>query len=209
MRDKAALRKEMLARRDSIPGLVRKIKGRAIEERLFSLGEFQQSKTVFFFASFRSEVDTFNMIRRSLDEGKRVALPRVEGADLGLYLIKSLDEVAPGYMNIPEPAVLTDDRKVGIRDVDAVIVPGAAFDRSGNRLGYGGGFYDRLLAGMQRTIPIIAPAYEEQVIDDVPADLHDEKVSIIVTDRQEIRCTHEFVPLQSDNPVNGEQTPFS
>jgi len=189
MQDKAALRKHVLARRDSIPVSVRKLKDRAIAERLFGLNEIQQATTVFFFASFRSEVDTFNMIRRSLEEGKRVALPRVEGADLGLYLITSLDEVAPGYMNIPEPAVLADDRKVGISDVDAVIVPGAAFDRNGNRIGYGGGFYDRLLAGMQRATPIIAPAYEEQVIDAVPAEQHDKKVSIIVTDRQEIRCT--------------------
>jgi len=188
MQDKAALRKEILARRDSIPAAVKKLKDRAIAELLFSLSEMQQSKMVFFFASFKSEVDTFGMIRRSLEEGKRVALPRVEGADLGLYLIKNLDELAPGYMKIPEPTVLTDDRKVSIHDVDAVIVPGAAFDLSGNRIGYGGGFYDRLLAGMQRTIPIIAPAYEEQVIDAVPADQHDKKVSIIVTDRQEIRC---------------------
>ena len=188
MQDKAALRKEILVRRDSIPAAVKKLKDRAIAELLFSLSEMQQSKTVFFFASFKSEVDTFGMIRRSLEEGKRVALPRVEGADLGLYLIKNLDELAPGYMKIPEPTVLTDDRKVSIHDVDAVIVPGAAFDLSGNRIGYGGGFYDRLLAGMQRTIPIIAPAYEEQVIDAVPADQHDKKVSIIVTDRQEIRC---------------------
>ena len=188
MQDKTVLRKEILAKRDSIPVAVKKLKDRAIEDLLFSLGEIQQSKTIFFFASFRSEVDTFSMIRRSLEEGKRVALPRVEGADLGLYLIKNLDELAPGYMKIPEPTVLTDDRKVSIHDVDAVIVPGAAFDLSGNRIGYGGGFYDRLLAGMQRTIPIIAPAYEEQVIDAVPADQHDKKVSIIVTDRQEIRC---------------------
>jgi len=190
MQDKAALRKEILARRDSIPVAVRKLKDRAIEERLFSLVEMQHSGTIFFFASFRSEVYTFGMIRRSLEEGRRVALPRVEGADLGLYLIKSLDELAPGYMKIPEPTVLTDERKIGIHDVDAVIVPGAAFDRSGNRIGYGGGFYDRLLAGVQKTIPIIALTYEEQVIGAVPADRHDKSVSIIVTDRQEIRCTH-------------------
>jgi len=188
MQDKAALRKQILARRDSIPGAVRKLKDRAIEERLFSLREMQQSTTVFFFASFRSEVDTFGLIRRSREEGRRVVLPRVEGANLGLYLVNSLDELAPGYMKIPEPTVLTDDRKVGIHDIDAVIVPGAAFDRSGNRIGYGGGFYDRLLADMQTTIPIIALTYDEQLIDAVPVDQHDKKVSIIVTDLQEIRC---------------------
>jgi len=188
LKDKAALRKEILARRDSIPAVVKKIKDSAIEERMFSIDEIKNAKAVFFFASFRSEVDTFGMIRRSLGEGKRVVLPRVEGTNLGLYAITSLDELVPGYREIPEPSDLTDDRKVSIHDVDAIIVPGAAFDRSGNRIGYGGGFYDRLLAGLQKSIPVIAPTYEEQVVDSVTADPHDKKVNIIVTDRQEIRC---------------------
>ena len=68
-------------------------------------------------------------------------------------------------------------------------IPGTAFDETGNRIGYGGGFYDRLLAQLQKPVPIIAPTYEEQVIDSVPTDPHDKKVNIIVTDRREIRCS--------------------
>jgi len=188
MSNKASLRKEILAKRDSIPPVVKKVKDKSIEARLFLLPEFTTAKTIFFFASFRSEVDTVGMIRRALDEGKRVLLPRVEGHNLGLYEIKSLDELVPGYMNIPEPFVLTDDRKITINDINAVIIPGAAFDETGNRIGYGGGFYDRLLAQLQKSVPVIAPTYEEQVIDVVPAEPHDQKVSIIVTDSREIRC---------------------
>jgi 5-formyltetrahydrofolate cyclo-ligase len=187
--DKASLRKEILSKRDSIPPAIKKIKDKGIEDRLVNLNEFRTAKTIFFFASFRSEVDTFSMIKRSLEAGKRVALPRVEGRLLGLYEIKSLAELVPGYMKIPEPSVLTEDRKMTINDVDAVIIPGAAFDQTGNRIGYGGGFYDRLLAELQKSVPIIAPTYEEQVIDAVPADPHDKKVSIIVTDRREIHCS--------------------
>ncbi len=186
--DKASLRKEILAKRDSIPPAEKKIKDKEIEERLFLLPEFKTAKTIFFFASFRTEVDTFGMIRISLEEGKRVVLPRVEGQALGLYEIKGLDELITGYMKIPEPSVLTDDRKVTINDVDAIIIPGAAFDQTGNRIGYGGGFYDRLLAQLQKPVPIIAPTYEEQVIESVPTDPHDKKVNIIVTDSREIRC---------------------
>lgn len=188
MSNKASLRKEILSKRDSIPPAVKKIKDKAIEARLFLLPEFITAKTIFLFASFRSEVDTFGMIRRSLEEGKRVVLPRVEGQNLGLYEIKSLDELVAGYMNIPEPSVLTDDRKITINDIEAVIIPGAAFDESGNRIRYGGGFYDRLLAQLQKSAPVIAPTYEEQVIESVPAESHDKKVNIIVTDRREIRC---------------------
>jgi len=190
MQDKASLRKEILAKRNGIPASVKKVKDRAIEDRLFELDELKHAKTVFFFASFRSEVDTSGMIRRSLKEGKTVILPRVEGTALGLYRITGPDELIPGCMNIPEPSVLTDDRKVRINDVDAIIVPGAAFDRSGNRIGYGGGFYDRLLAQLQKPVPVIAPAYEEQVIDTVPADSHDKKVGMIVTDRRVINIEH-------------------
>jgi 5-formyltetrahydrofolate cyclo-ligase len=189
MQDKAVLRKEILARRDLIPPVVKKIKDKAVEERLFGLEAIKNAKTVFLFASFRSEVDTFGMIKRSLEEGKKVVLPKVEGKDLGLYAIKNENELVAGYMQIPEPSILTVDRKVNINDVDAIVVPGAAFDPSGNRVGYGGGFYDRLLAELQRPVPVIAPTYEEQVIDLVPADPHDKKVDIIVTDRQEILCS--------------------
>ncbi len=186
--DKGSLRKNILSKRDSIPPAVKQIKDRAIEERLFNLDEFRMAKTIFFFASFRSEVDTFGMIKWALNEGKRVVLPRVEGQDLGLYEIKSLDELVTGYRKIPEPSVLTEDRKITINDVDAVIIPGAAFDETGNRVGYGGGFYDRLLAELQKSVPVIAPTYEEQVINSVPTESHDRKVIIIVTDSREIRC---------------------
>lgn len=188
MLHKASLRKDILTKRDSIPLTVKKAKDKAIEERLFLLPEFIAARTIFFFASFRSEVDTFDMIRRALEGGKRVALPRVEGRLLGLYEIKNLAELVPGYMKIPEPSVLTEDRKMTINDVDAVVIPGAAFDQTGNRIGYGGGFYDRLLSELQRPVPLIAPTYEEQVIDLVPADAYDKKVTIILTDRREIRC---------------------
>jgi 5-formyltetrahydrofolate cyclo-ligase len=189
LKEKAAIRKQILARRDNIPVSVKKVKDKAIEDRLFALGEIRQAITVFLFASFRSEADTSGMIRRFLREGKTVILPRVEGATLGLYRITSPDELLPGYMKIPEPSVLTSDRMVRIDDVDAIVVPGAVYDISGNRIGYGGGFYDRLLAQLQKPVPVIAPAYEEQVIDAVPAEPHDRKVGIIVTDRRTI-CIH-------------------
>jgi 5-formyltetrahydrofolate cyclo-ligase len=188
MQDKASLRKDILSRRDRIPPAVKKIKNKAIEERLFNLNEFKTAKTVFFFASFRSEVDTIGMIRRTLDEDRKVVLPRVEGQNLGLYEIKRIDELVPGCMKIPEPSVLTDVRKMNINDIDAIIIPGAAFDETGNRIGYGGGFYDRLLAELQKPVPVIAPTYEEQMVESVPVGAHDKKVTIILTDSREIRC---------------------
>jgi 5-formyltetrahydrofolate cyclo-ligase len=69
-----------------------------------------------------------------------------------------------------------------------VIIPGAGYDTSGNRIGYGGGYYDKLLSELTNKIPIIAPAYEEQVVDSIPEEPHDIKVHMIVTDRRVIWC---------------------
>ena len=102
-----------------------------------------------------------------------------------LYEIKDVVELSPGYMGIPEPSS-GDDRLVNLGEVDLVIIPGAAFDYSGNRLGYGAGYYDILLSEGKRKIPIIALAYEEQLVDSIPSETHDVKVDIIVTDKRVI-----------------------
>lgn len=188
MQDKDSLRRELLARRDSIPPVVRRSKDRAIYELLVSLDEFRAATTILFFASFRSEVDTLDMIKTSLAQGKKAVLPRVvrDSRSLSLFEIRDLSELSEGYMGIPEPAV-GEERSVPLTDVDLVVIPGAGFDASGNRIGYGGGYYDRMLAEAAGTIPVVAPAYEEQFVESVPSEPHDRKVGIIVTDRRVIR----------------------
>ncbi|PKL52127.1 MAG: 5-formyltetrahydrofolate cyclo-ligase [Nitrospira bacterium HGW-Nitrospira-1] len=188
MKDKAELRKELLRRRDQIPPEVRKAKNRMIRERLLSLDEFKNAGVIFFFASFRTEVDTAELIKSALSSGKRIVLPRVnkDRHELLLYEIHAFSELTPEYMGIPEPPL--QDNQMSINDVDLVIIPGAGFDASGNRIGYGGGYYDGLLSGLQKPIPVIAPAYEEQLVDSLPSEPHDIKVQMIVTDRQLIRC---------------------
>ena len=190
MIDKALLRRELLKKRDSIPSQVRKAKDRVINERLMSLDEIKNANVLFFFASFRSEVNTLDVIAQLISDGKRLVLPKVDNERhlLLLYELKGMDELAEGYMGIPEPSVLTEDRMVEINGVDAVIIPGAGFDVEGNRIGYGGGYYDRLLSSLTRNVPIVAPAYEEQIIESIPSESHDIKVGIILTDRRVIRC---------------------
>jgi 5-formyltetrahydrofolate cyclo-ligase len=96
-----------------------------------------------------------------------------------------MGELKSGYMGIPEPS-LPDERLVNLNEIDIVIIPGAAFDYSGNRLGYGAGYYDILLSGRKRRMPVIALAYEEQIVDSIPAEDHDVKVDMIVTDKRVI-----------------------
>lgn len=190
MEDKDSLRRRLLRRRDGIPPEVRHTKDRLILSQLAGLDAFIASTVILSFASFRSEVDTFGIMRRAFDAGKRVVLPRVdrENAVLRLCLIAGLEELAPGYMGIAEPTVLSDDRAFDANAAGIIIVPGAGFDLQGNRIGYGGGYYDRLLSGLVINVPIVAPAYEEQIVDSIPSEPHDIRVDVVVTDRRVIRC---------------------
>ncbi|MDA8431958.1 MAG: 5-formyltetrahydrofolate cyclo-ligase [Nitrospiraceae bacterium] len=191
MSDKSEVRAELMKKRDAIPTEVRRAKDRLIRESLLSLEEIKGAKLIFFFASFRSEVDTIGPMKSLLAEGKRVVLPKVdrENHTLLLYEVKSIEELVPGYMGIPEPSVLSEERTITVNDIEAVVIPGAGFDEAGNRIGYGGGYYDRLLASSGKNIPVIAPAYEEQIVCAIPSEPHDIKTSMIVTDRRVIRCT--------------------
>jgi len=187
--EKARIRQEVLKVRDALEPSARETRSALIKERLFSLPEFLRARIIFFFASFRSEVSTIPQIEESLKVGKRIVLPRVdkERNQLSLYEIKDISEISLGYMGIPEPET-SEERQREINDVDMVVMPGAAFDQSGNRLGYGGSYYDKLLSRLRKKIPLIAIAYDEQIQDFIPTEPHDIPVHMIVTDKRTIRC---------------------
>lgn len=187
---KKLLRKKVLKKRESISISEREKKDFLIKQRLFNLQEFKTAKAILFYASFRTEVDTLSMIEESLKVGKRVLVPKVdkERHQLWLYEIEGIQELGPGYMGIPEPS-LPDKRLKEINDADLIIIPSVGFDLSGNRLGYGAGFYDILLSDIKKKVPFIALAYKEQLIDSIPAERHDVKVDIIVTDEQVIKLS--------------------
>lgn len=176
----------MLSARDGLSPGDRSAKSREIRERLFSLPEFRTARTVLFFASFRSEIETGTMIRAALQAGKRVLLPKVKGKELELFEIGNFDrDVAPGAWGIPEPS---SGRHAPLSEAHLILVPGAAFDVRGNRIGYGAGFYDKLLQDYQGTT--IALAFELQIVPEVPADAHDIPVRKIVTEKRVIETRH-------------------
>jgi 5-formyltetrahydrofolate cyclo-ligase len=188
---KKELRKKILALRDSLPSEERQQKSRSIHSRLFSLPEFIAARTVAFFVSFKSEVITETMIKESLSLGKAVVVPVTDLAGKRLQFSLVLDyetDLAPGTWGILEPR---PDRlqPVPLEEVDLIIAPGAAFDVRGNRIGYGGGFYDWLLRSSGNRIPSVSLAFEVQIVEEVPVDpAHDEPVDLIVTEERIIRC---------------------
>lgn len=192
---KKRLREKLLKRRDAIPPAQKALKEAAIEKSLFALDVFKNAKSLLLYVSFRSEVDTTRYLDDLLKMGKKLILPVVDARHnvLKLYEVKDTSELAAGYMGIPEPGI-RENRRVTIKEIDLVIIPGTGFDLSGNRLGYGGGYYDRLLSFESKQlaqiehIPTIALAFEEQTGEKIPAEPHDITVDMIITDKRVIHC---------------------
>ena len=184
---KLSLRREMLARRDALEVGVRAAAGEGIVARLTDLPSFVASRTLLLTLPFRSEWDTMPLVRTALDAGKRVAIPRVNAGTrmLELYVIADpVRDIGAGHQGIPEP--LPHCGAVEPQAVDWVLVPGVTFDRSGRRLGYGGGYYDRLLPLLASRTPRIAGAFDLQIVERVPAGPHDVTIDLIVTPSETI-----------------------
>lgn len=178
--------------RDAIPPDLKKKKDAAIRKRLYRLSEFMKADNILLFASFRSEVNTGAILTHVLKLGKRLTLPRVDARRrmLRLYEVKDANELSPGYMGISEPSAEID-REIPLGSIDLAVVPGIGFDATGNRLGYGGGYYDRLLsaAGEQKArIFTLSLAFEEQITEALPSEPHDVRIDMIITDKRLIRC---------------------
>lgn len=179
---KAALREAVLRRREALPEEERVSLGGRIIPRILDLRSYRLSNVVLAYASFGPELRTDGFLRRVLDDGKTLLLPRVERDGLALYEVRDLAlDLSPGTWGIREP--ITDRCPVvdpGIADF--ALIPGVAFDREGGRLGYGGGFYDRLLAGLTADPPLVSGAFEVQMVDEVPVGPHDAPVHAVVTE---------------------------
>ncbi len=163
-------------------------KDRLIMDKLFSTKDFEKAKKILFYYSVKGEVGTDKMIRESMKMGKKILFPVTDTVNRSLSIseINDMDkDLTPGPYGIPEPSYPVI---VPPGDLDIVIIPGVAFDKKGNRLGYGMGFYDRFLSDIHKKIPVIALAYEFQMVDKIPHEETDVKVQKIITEKRVIRC---------------------
>jgi 5-formyltetrahydrofolate cyclo-ligase len=179
---KHAMRARIGALRDALPAPQRAAMAAAIAAAIARLPSFAAARTVLLTLPYRSEWDAMPLLAAAFAQGKAVAVPRVEPATrmLELHAIRDVArDVGPGYRGIPEPHASMP--RVDPGQVDWVLVPGVAFDATGHRLGYGGGFYDRLLPLLPATAQRIAGAFDLQVVEHVPAAVHDLRVHAIVT----------------------------
>jgi 5-formyltetrahydrofolate cyclo-ligase len=184
MRDaKREMRARILAARDQQTAAAGARASQAICTALAARHDFRDAHVVLLTLPFGSEWDTAPLVDMALGQDKTVALPRVGVASRTLDLCVVTDllhDVAPGYRGIREP--LSRCHRVDPHLIGWVLVPGVAFDPAGRRLGYGGGFYDRLLPSLRPAAPRIAGAFELQIVDRVPASSHDMTIDAIVTE---------------------------
>jgi len=177
MGTKPELRRRMLAMRDGLgPGDV-KAMSEAIHGELFSSSIWTGSTSVWTYLSFRNEVWTPPIIERALEMGKTVHVTRMVGRDVEAVRVSELPiATTEGRYGVPEPKGVGEHSP----HVDLIIVPGVAFDRSGGRLGFGKGYYDRLLSRYP-DVPLVALAFPFQLVDHIPQDPHDVRVTAVVT----------------------------
>ncbi len=136
---------------------------------LFALPVYQKASTLYGYLSYNQEVRTDGILRRAMQDGKKVAVPKVYGQTMRFLYLTDLTRVAKGYGGIAEPI---DDAPIADAPTALVLLPGLAFDTLGRRCGYGGGFYDRFLA-QEPNHPTVALCYDFQLVPEVPAGEND------------------------------------
>ena len=182
-RAKQAIRKKMRAVRNALPDAARANRSEKLTARLLDLDALNDAATVLAFASLEHEVATAPLIDALLTRGKQVVLPRVSGDDLVLHAIDAETPLAEGAFSVPEPP--EDAPLVEPSAVDFALVPALAVDLRGFRIGYGGGYYDRLLPKLPEATTC-AVAFDFQLVAEVPDFPFDVAVDWVVTDARAI-----------------------
>ncbi len=167
------LREELKAKRDGLPGDLRNQASQEICRQLLASPNYQAAELIFAYVNFSSEVQTFDIIKAALAEGKKVAVPLIlSGNRMEAALISDLGELKPDSMGIPS-VTAESARLVEPEQIDLALIPCLAFDLRGYRLGYGKGYYDRYLPKLRLGCTKLALAFDEQEVDSLPNNIYD------------------------------------
>lgn len=184
--DKKEIRRKVISKRDLLKNKIEL--DEVIEKKLKDNKIYKNSKNIFIYLGFGSEINTIKYVEDFLQEGKKIIVPYTDMKNKVMYGIEinTLDGLKKNKFGILEP---TDGSEIfNKEDIDLIIMPGVAFDRSGNRVGYGGGYYDKFLSEINSDIPTIALAYDIQILEEVPSEKHDIKVYMVITEKETIKC---------------------
>jgi 5-formyltetrahydrofolate cyclo-ligase len=181
---KHSLKQQILQKRKSLSGDEIKEKSGKIRQNLYSLPEFQKSKNIMFYVSVNNEVDTHEIIKDLLSKkDKTIIIPYMikNNPLMQLSELKNLNELEPKTFGILEPKKLYV-REFNPDKLDLAVIPGIVFDKSGHRIGYGYGYFDRFLKTLKNKTKKIGLAFDFQVVDEVPKEGHDVPVDIVVSE---------------------------
>ena len=195
MESKKEIRKQILQKRDALSLQERMKKSKRIAEFVISAEAFQNSDIVLLFVSYKSEVDVTSIIQEAFKKKKQVYVPKVIGSEMEFYSISSIDELEEGYYGIKEPKIEDAKKFIPQEEKIFMLLPGVAFDRNGNRIGYGKGFYDRFLQKLEKNVLTsnlckMAVAFSCQIVDNgrIMGEEHDIIPNYIVTEDEMISC---------------------
>jgi 5-formyltetrahydrofolate cyclo-ligase len=197
--ERQMLRNKILGARDLLSASERHEKSSSAIQNFWSLPEMKRWSTLFVYVNFRSELETLELIRLCLSQGKRVAVPLVDASTVSMIPLLIQDpekDLVSGYYGIPEPDPQKSPR-VAPREIDAAVIPGSVFDIQGGRLGYGGGYYDRFLVNDAPQAKRIGLAFEMQVVEKVPVEPHDQPLDILITEKGIVN-----LPRNTEEPSN-------
>lgn len=178
------MRERLTAIRDAIPADEREEAAARVTERLVVACE--GLGVVMVFLSIRSELPTLGILERLGREGHQLAVPHLDGAEISPVAYEPGERMGGATWDIPEPV---DLRPVDPKTLDAVATPGLGFDRRGFRIGYGGGFYDRLLTRTRRDCLRIGVGFHVQLVEVVPHGPNDQPLNLVLTEHESIFCT--------------------
>jgi 5-formyltetrahydrofolate cyclo-ligase len=188
---KAMIRKSILEKRKSQDPVMQAAQSRSIIRTLLSRKEFQKADKILIYLSKEGEVGTNDLLGRAFELGKCVCVPVVDRKKEELRISELPGPETSfrlGAFGVREPAE-EDLNFVSPDQIDLVVTPGLAFDRRGGRIGYGKGYYDRLLSRLSSEVNRIALAFDYQVLDTVPQDENDIQVDAIITEKSTMNCS--------------------
>ena len=174
--DKTQLRKEIREMKRAMTEGDICIRSRILCEKFLNSEAYRNAKTIYGYLPYNQEVRTWDALRKALEDGKRVAVPKVYGDEMKFIYITDLSQTDIGYCGIPEPIT---DEPVAEDKTALVLMPGLAFDREGHRIGYGGGFYDRFLSA-EPDHPTLALCYDFQICENLPTAEFDIPVDTVI-----------------------------
>lgn len=174
--DKTTLRRQIREQKRAMTREEIALASERLAEQFLKTDLYRRAKTVYGYLPYNQEVRTVPILQQALADGKKVAVPKVYGEEMRFIYLTDLSRVETGYAGIPEPI---SDGPVADDPTALVLMPGLAFDRAGNRMGYGGGFYDRFLSA-EPNHPTVALCYGFQILPQLPTQEHDVPVDLVL-----------------------------